>query len=124
MSIGEIILELRKERAISQKQVAEDIGVSQSAIAKIEINRNEATASTIRKLADYFNVTTDYLLGIEDEFGTRAISSTPTIDAYSKEERQLVEEYRKLPDDSKKLVLRMVGVNTDAKGSTKKIQNN
>lgn len=112
MSIGEIILELRKERAISQKQVADDIGVSQSTIAKIEINRNEATASTIRKLADYFQVTTDYLLGLENDFGAKTIQSTATTapmgDHLTQEEREMIDCYRALNDPCKKLVKQTV----------------
>ena len=66
MSIGKIIAELRKERGISQKHLAEMIGISQAAIAKIELERNEATSATIRKIATFFDVSADYLLGLSD----------------------------------------------------------
>ena len=69
MSINSILYDLRTEKNLSQKDLAEAIGVSQSTIAKIEIGRNEATASTIRKLAKYFNISTDYLLELEDDTG-------------------------------------------------------
>ena len=51
MSIGNVIVELRAEYNISQQKLANKVGISQSTIAQIERNRNEATASTIRKLA-------------------------------------------------------------------------
>ena len=54
MTIGNIICELRKERGISQQKLASATGLNQATIAKIEINRNEATAETIRKLATFF----------------------------------------------------------------------
>lgn len=44
MALNRILTELRNERGLSQKELAEGIGVSQSAIAKIEPGRNEATA--------------------------------------------------------------------------------
>lgn len=88
MTINQTILELRKEKGLSQKVVADAVGISQSTIAKIEINRNEATASTIRKLADFFGVSADYLLGRSDDLGGIAVS--PTAPALSEEERQLL----------------------------------
>ena len=47
MSFSEILIDLRKEYGLSQKQLADKVGVSQSTIAKLEISRNEATASTL-----------------------------------------------------------------------------
>ena len=94
MTLGEIILELRNERQLSQKQVADAVDISQSTIAKIEINRNEATASTLRKLANFFGVSADYLLGLEDELGA---SSRPSEAAgISSEELKFIEDMRKL----------------------------
>ena len=61
MALNRILTELRNERGLSQKELAEGIGVSQSAIAKIEPGRNEATASTVRKPAKFFGVSTDWI---------------------------------------------------------------
>ena len=94
MSINKIITELRKESGLSQMQLAEAAGISQSTIAKIEINRNEATAYTIRKLAKFFNVSADYLLELDSaEYRTL---STPKDDMESK----LLEWFRALPSDT------------------------
>ena len=57
--------ELRIENNLSQQKLANEIGVTQKAIDFWEKNINEPKASYIIKLAKYFNVTTDYLLGIE-----------------------------------------------------------
>lgn len=97
MTLGNIIIELRKEQNLSQQKLADAIGISQAAIAKIEIERNEATASTIRKLSDYFQVSSDYLLGLEDDFGVR--TAAPIGDAYSSEEQRLISVYRSLSPD-------------------------
>lgn len=97
MALNRILTELRNERGLSQKELAEGIGVSQSAIAKIEPGRNEATASTVRKLAKFFGVSTDYLLELEDDFGARQTS------AAADSERELLKNFRKLPPELRAL---------------------
>ena len=57
--------ELRIEKQLSQQKLAEAIGVTQKAIDFWEKGINEPKASYIIKLAKFFGVTTDYLLGIE-----------------------------------------------------------
>ena len=64
MKISDRIKELRNEKHISQKMLAEQIGVSQKAIDFWEKGINEPKASYIIRLAKFFNVTTDYLLGL------------------------------------------------------------
>lgn len=63
MVIGENIKELRKDKKISQQALAEKIGVSQKAIDYWERGVNEPKATYIVKLADFFGVSTDFLLG-------------------------------------------------------------
>lgn len=66
MKIGERIIELRKEMNLSQQNLAVAIGVSQKAIDFWEKGINEPKACYIVALASFFNVSTDYLLGVED----------------------------------------------------------
>ena len=66
MKVNERIKELRKEKNISQQALADAIGVSQKAIDFWEKGINEPKACYIVALASFFNVSTDYLLGIED----------------------------------------------------------
>lgn len=61
--IGKIIKELRLEKGLSQSLLASKIGVSQKAIDFWERGINEPKASYIIKLADFFDVSADYLLG-------------------------------------------------------------
>ena len=108
--IGNIICELRKERNLSQKKLADAIGVNQATIAKIEINRNEATASTIRKLANYFEVSSDYLLELEDDFGSRipAAMDTPALpsEELTEKEKALLQAFKNLLPETQDFVLR------------------
>lgn len=63
MVVGENIKELRKDKKMSQQALAEKIGVSQKAIDYWERGVNEPKATYIVKLADFFGVSTDFLLG-------------------------------------------------------------
>ena len=63
---GTRLKELRKERKLSQIELAKEVGFSQSQISQWETNVNEPTASAIAKIAAYFEVSADYLLGLEN----------------------------------------------------------
>ena len=60
---AERLLELRKEKNISQAKLAKEIGVSFSVVCYWETDRSEPTAPNLVKLADFFNVSIDYLVG-------------------------------------------------------------
>ena len=66
MTICERIKELRIEKGLSQMQLAKALNMSQSAIAKWELNKTEPTASAIVALARFFDESADYLLGLTD----------------------------------------------------------
>ncbi len=59
----EIIKQLRKEKKITQGQLAEAMNVSRSTIAMWETSGSCPKQESLKKLADYFLVSTDYLLG-------------------------------------------------------------
>lgn len=63
--------ELRKEKNLTQKQLAENLGCNQSMVCFWENEVNEPTESMIRKAALFFDVSADYLLGLEDETGAK-----------------------------------------------------
>ena len=67
MIIGERIKELRKEKGVSQLTLAKAVGVDKRAIIFWEQQVNEPKASYIVNLAKFFNVSTDYLLGLDEE---------------------------------------------------------
>lgn len=67
MIIGQRIKELRLEKGLSLQKLANEIGVDKHAIIYWEQEINEPKANYIVKLAQYFGVTTDYLLGLTDE---------------------------------------------------------
>ena len=60
---AETLKKLRRTKKISQVALAEHLGITQQAVGKWETGRSQPDPQTLRSLADYFDVTTDYLLG-------------------------------------------------------------
>ena len=58
-----IITFLRKERGLSQKQVASDLGISQALLSHYEKGIRECGLDFLVKTAEYYDVSADYLLG-------------------------------------------------------------
>lgn len=63
--------ELRKDKGLSQSQLAKETGISQAAIAFWEAGERIPGALALIALSKYFKVSSDYLLGLEDETGTK-----------------------------------------------------
>ena len=66
MKFKERLKELRQEKCLSQKQLAQKIGVSQKAIDFWERGINEPKVSYIFALAQFFKVSSDYLIGLSN----------------------------------------------------------
>lgn len=56
--------ELRKEAGLTQKMFAQQLGVAQNTISRWEAGTRSIDADTLANIAKYFDVTTDYLLGL------------------------------------------------------------
>lgn len=67
MSINEKITLLKTERGLNTLQLSNDLGVGNSAIYHIEKGRNLPSAELIVKICKYFNVSSDWLLGLKEE---------------------------------------------------------
>ena len=66
MKLAERLRELRKERNLRQEHTAVALGISMSSYCLYEQGKREPTASVLCRMADYYGVTTDYLLGRSD----------------------------------------------------------
>ncbi len=96
--------ELRIEKNLTQSELAGKIKTSQRNIGRWENEENEPTATFIIELANFFEVSTDYLLGREDDFGNvNIVNDVSTF--YTEEEKNLIKEYRKLDEPLKKILL-------------------
>jgi len=54
---------LREDHNLSQKQIAQILGMSQTGYSKYETGENDIPTHVLLKLADYYKTTTDYILG-------------------------------------------------------------
>ena len=55
--------DLREDRDLTQKQIAEILGMSQTGYSKYETGENDVPTQILIKLTDYYNTSTDYILG-------------------------------------------------------------
>lgn len=63
MEFNRILTLLRKERGITQKQAAQDLGISQAQLSHYEKGIRECSLAFVVQVADYYGVSCDYLLG-------------------------------------------------------------
>ncbi len=61
-----VLSQLRKERGISQKKAAMDLGISQALLSHYEKGIRECGLDFVIKCSEYYGVTTDYLLGVSN----------------------------------------------------------
>lgn len=92
------IAELRKERNLSQSELAEKIGVSQQTISKYEKGIREPDISTLLSLSKIFNVSIDFLL----ENNVNKLSNNFSI---SVDERELLSYYKQLNRIDKRWIM-------------------
>lgn len=95
----ENLKEARKTKKLTMQQAAELIGVSASSYQKYEYGINKPDIDTLRKIADVFGVTTDYLLGREPEHDALASLGLET------GEKSALEVYLKLPEDNRQVII-------------------
>ena len=85
--------ELRKEQGKTQQEIANMLNISRVQYTNIENGIRETSFGTLKKLADFFGVTADYLLHLSD------------IPSLSKDESELLEAFGKLDAKGKHKVL-------------------
>lgn len=113
MSIGSRINELRTSKGITQLELGVILGVGKTTISMYETNKSIPNNETLIKLAKYFNVTTDYLLG------------NSNVKQHSKKDDNLEEEFpeglkmlrranKELTEEGKKKMLEMAQLFIDS----------
>lgn len=85
------LYELRKNKGLTQSDMAKLLKITPQAYSLYETNKNNISNETLCILADFFEVSTDYLLGRQE-----AIPSF-----LNEEERQIIEQYRTLDSRAK-----------------------
>lgn len=98
---------LRTQQRKTQQEMADLLGITRQGYAKYENNLGEPDNSTLSKLADYFEVSTDYLLGRtdkialtpqeKDEADFQAFANDPELNVF----------YRELPESDEEAVRKL-----------------
>ena len=121
MGIPERLVEVRERNGYTRKRLAEELGKPYATITKYENGEREAGSGYLISIAEKFNVTTDYLLGIEDEQSAETKKSPAPAEAETEEvsleetDRLLValgliKEGEQLSDDDLAFVGHIVGL--------------
>lgn len=64
--LGERISKLRKEKGMTQEELAKALNITRSALSLYEIGKRDPDTETLKKIAEYFGVSIDYILGRTD----------------------------------------------------------
>ena len=91
--------ELRKTKGISQDEVANALGITLRTYQNYEYGQREPNIEMINKIADFFGVTTDYLLGREPQPNPLAMLNISVND------KKFIEIYSELPDTHKQIFI-------------------
>lgn len=80
MAFAAMLKQLRAENRLSQKDIADYLGITRQAVASYELAKREPDYEVLKKLADYFDVSIDYLLGRANCKDVNAITIGKNID--------------------------------------------
>lgn len=102
------IKELRKKRGLMQQRLASELGITQQMLSKYERDVTLIKVDVLKKIAKYFNVTTDNLLGVSDVKRDlqRQMVMNETLDEYY----DLVEVYKELDPYDKEMIWSIIQV--------------
>lgn len=95
MDIGSKIKELRLENTLTQRELSKKIHIAQNTLSQIENNIANPSYEVLNLIADFFQCSTDYLLGREDDFGNITIQTEKPA-PMPQDEQNLLDVYRKL----------------------------
>lgn len=97
------IKELRVAKGLTQEELGNILNVQKAAISKYENGRAEPSVDILRKMTSFFNVSSDYLLGMSELVQPPAApASTPPL---TPQEQDLLRKYRELDPRGKQAVL-------------------
>jgi len=98
---GKVIASLRKEMKMNQHELADRLKISKSSISMYETEKRAPDINTIICLADFFDVSVDYLLGTTAE----RVRAEEQLILSSENEKDLIQRYRNLNAQGKAEIL-------------------
>ena len=98
--------QLLKERGVTAYRVAKDANISTSTMSNWKTGRSEVSTPTLQKIADYFGVSLDWLLGNTDIKHLPNENNVVIVekDDFSAHEKNFIEMYRQLPKEFQKIL--------------------
>ena len=96
---------LRKQKKLLQKELADIFNVDQTTVSKWEVGKAIPDYGTLQKLADYFNVSVDYLLGREEKMPAGFPTDISELEADLRKVNFPVDEWMQLTDEQKNILL-------------------
>ncbi|QIC07647.1 helix-turn-helix domain-containing protein [Brevibacillus sp. 7WMA2] len=106
--LGQRLKEQRIRRNLRQEDVALKIGIARTTYAMYEQNKREPDNETLQKLADFFNVKIDYLLGRQEE--NYDYTKDPTVTGEIKE---LLDDLMQLPPEERTIIINQARIFTE-----------
>ena len=109
------LLALRREKGVTQKVLAKSLSLSERGYQKLEHGTTTPTIETVTKLCDYYNVSSEYLLGYTDDpkgLWTEGFFSAMNDTAKKMKEKSeisdaelaIIEKLRALPPEKQQIV--------------------
>ena len=105
--IGNKIKELRKMKSLTQIQLAHALNVATGTIGNWEVDARDPDLTMLTKIADYFNVSIDYLMGREDYYGNYYHRELMQSDLSDKE-CAMLKEFRSLLPEMQDFIMNMI----------------
>ena len=100
-----LIKELREKKHLTQKEVADYLGITRVAYTQYELGKRSPDHGTIVKLANLFSVSTDYILGNTEDPTPPGIKKSPSLEELlndNEELKTIYNLYSSLDDEGKK----------------------
>ena len=105
METKELLKEIRTQRKLTKKEVCNGSGIPYPTYLKYEYGEREMGVGSLQKLADFYGVTTDYLLGREPAPEREDLSTVVKNSGVEELEDILIRRYLELPNAQRQAVL-------------------
>lgn len=104
MTIGQLLKTLRKDRGLNLVDVEKATTIGKSSISEYENNKVSPSVENLKILAEFYEVSTDYILGIEKEYEIEHLAfHTTSVDGLDDEDIVFVEDLiKRLKEKHKK----------------------
>lgn len=113
IDFAKTIKDLRHSFDLTQKELAEKLGYSTHIICNWESKRSNPSIDDLVKVADFFQVSVDYLLEREDDFGNKICATS--FQQLPAEEVDVLTKYRKLTEFERKAIIMQLTALSDKK---------